>query len=175
MVYNLLVFGFIERRKDYKAVIDAVKDDPSYKLIISGMPRSGDLDLVRELEQHVETHTNILLIPTFVPKEAVFPQSDIIIIPYSYAFGFSGVIADAISYNKPFLASDLTVFRDITALYHFKIRVPLSSKNILDALHSLITDYDRARSELANLREIRVGKMLRAKLSKFIKRNKNEL
>jgi glycosyltransferase involved in cell wall biosynthesis len=154
MVYRLLVFGFIEPRKNCEAVIRAVGNNPEYLLTISGTGRGKRSSLIKNLEKLSSNFNNVIFNNSFAEKDDVFPNTDIVVMPYEYAFGFSGVIADSVRYCKPFLVSDLPIFRDLFSIYHYKIECPLTPTNIAKALDLITREYARAKLETHNLAQV---------------------
>lgn len=145
MAFRVLLFGFLEPRKNFRAVIEAMGSREGLELTISGEPRNGDQLIVDGIRAMTAHHPNVHFFPEYRQKSEAFSECDVVIIPYDYSFGFSGVIADAIHFGKPFLCSYLPNFKEVFDHYPYWMDLPLTPESVLAGLRRLEGRLDHAR------------------------------
>ena len=117
----ILCFGYIVKRKGLEYLIDAFeqvsKTHPDYVLAIAGGSLPGHEDYVKRLKRSVREKGLLeqIVFTSFV-KEAELQQllakSEFVVLPAIYSVSASGPLAQAISFHKPVIATELGVFRE---------------------------------------------------------------
>jgi len=116
----ILFFGAIDRYKGLdilvESFLDLLKQDPSYMLVIAGMPKHGERYLSESM-QSLHGHrqgSDFLLRPEFVPdgeRELYFAAADCLVLPYRDV-SQSGVLFLSYSFGLPVIATDVGSFRE---------------------------------------------------------------
>jgi glycosyltransferase involved in cell wall biosynthesis len=117
----ILFFGFLAGYKGVDLLLDAFQllDEKQYFLILAGgkpkrVEKNGAYNAWFErLESRIKRSQNILQ-TGFVPDDQIdlyFSASDVLVLPYLQMLSASGPMSFALSFGKPFLASD--VFREV--------------------------------------------------------------
>lgn len=104
----LLYFGYIDRHKGVDQLIDAIpivaKEIPDIKVIIAG---EGSLS---ECCSKIGDESYFEFINEFVPDDMVsdlFTRAKIVVLPYTYHQGLSGVLSIAFAFGKPVIVTDV--------------------------------------------------------------------
>ena len=104
----LLYFGYIDRHKGVDQLVKAVpivtKEVPDVKVIIAG---EGSLS---ECCNNIGNESYFEIINEFVPDERVpdlFTRAKIVVLPYTYHQGLSGVLSIAFAFGKPVVVTDV--------------------------------------------------------------------
>jgi len=104
----LLYFGYIDRHKGVDQLIDAIpivaKEIPDIKVIIAG---EGSLS---ECCSKIDDESYFEFINEFVPDDKVsdlFTCAKIVVLPYTYHQGLSGVLSIAFAFGKPVIVTDV--------------------------------------------------------------------
>ncbi len=117
----ILFFGFLAGYKGVDLLLDTFQllDENQYFLILAGgKPKRVEKDRsynawFEGLESRIKGSQNILQ-TGFVPDDQIdlyFSASDVLVLPYLQMLSASGPMSFALSFGKPFLASD--VFREV--------------------------------------------------------------
>ncbi|MDB4018434.1 glycosyltransferase [Aquiluna sp.] len=106
---NFLFFGLIRPYKGVGKLIDIIPQlsDLDVNLTIAG--EAWDKKIDTELRVLDETYSRFSYVPGFASEELkskLFRDADALILPYERATG-SGVLADAIGFNRPVIVSDV--------------------------------------------------------------------
>ena len=117
---NFLMVGTLEPRKGYALALDAFDrlwdDGQDVGLTIVGKPGWGVEHLVRRIEQHREYGKRLVWLKGISDErlQEAYASSDALIAA-SYAEGFGLPIVEAAHFGKAVIASDIPVFREVTA------------------------------------------------------------
>lgn len=151
----LTIFGFINRRKGYEAALDALARLPeNFILLIAGGPmRENDADrsYIKILEGMIEARrlSKRVKITGYVAKEAIssiMAATDICLAPFN-SDSASGAMSLCIGYNKPIIASDIPVNKEINERFPcLELFRSISSEDLADKIKSLINNDSRIRS-----------------------------
>ncbi|MBY6294539.1 glycosyltransferase [Nanohaloarchaea archaeon H01] len=153
---QLLVFGFIHPNKDFRSVMKSA-DYHDKKIVIAGS-ESKDYGMTPELKELAEGRENIELKLGYIPedeKDALFQQSDAVIIPYLYGTeeatreaSDSGVLREAMSYNRPVITSKTAIFQETFERYEVGKMTELSPRSIADSIGDLEENLETVRGEI---------------------------
>jgi len=154
----LLYFGYIDRHKGVDQLINAIpivaKEVPDVKVIIAG---EGSLS---ECCSKIDNESYFEIINEFVPDERVsdlFTRAKIIVLPYTYHQGLSGVLSIAFAFGKPVIVTDvgnLAEFADGCGL----VVPPNDSNSLANSIIHLINN-NELREKLSKASEMK-GKEL---------------
>lgn len=117
----ILFFGFLAGYKGVNLLLDAfelLEKDEYFLILAGGKPKRVENDegytkWFAEIEKRAKNDPNIM-ITGFVPDDQIsmyFSAADVLILPYLQMLSASGPMSFALSFEKPFLASD--VFREV--------------------------------------------------------------
>lgn len=145
---SILYFGYIGPHKGVEYLIEAIpliyKEIPSIKIIIAG---EGDLS---GCVKNKKNNSSFEIHNEFIPDSKVhefFERAKVVVLPYTYHQGLSGVMAIAFAFGKPLVVTDvgnLSQFAKNSALV-----VPsMDSKAISEAIIKLLKD-DKLRLKLS--------------------------
>jgi glycosyltransferase involved in cell wall biosynthesis len=106
-----LFFGLIDPRKNIEEFIESIKNLPkSFNIIIAGPPSpKGYEHNIQNLANKVGWEELVDIRPQFIPSQQImhyFRAADALILNYGSFPNASGVLAHAIEYNVPVIASD---------------------------------------------------------------------
>ena len=114
----LLTFGFVEEKKQYQDVIRALPKLPDVTYVIAGGLRDGEGERVVEECQELATDLEVadkVHFTGYVDEEevpVVFSAADAVVLPYNRV-SQSGVVNDALAYQRPVVASSLSAFEEL--------------------------------------------------------------
>lgn len=118
----LLTFGWVEEKKRYADVIQALPGLPSVTYLIAGPKRDEEgetvLDATFELAEDLGVRDRVRYLG-YVDEGRVpyvFSAADVVVLPYERV-SQSGVVNDALSYHRPVVATDLPAFEEIQDEY----------------------------------------------------------
>lgn len=162
----ILFFGFLAGYKGVNLLLDAFKllDQNKYFLILAGgkPKRVEKSKLYREwykkIEIIIKSNQNILR-TGFVPDEKIglyFSASDILVLPYLQMLSASGPMSFAISFEKPFLASD--VFKEV--LENDKIIFERNAESLKKTVEIFFENQDYFYDYIKNRRKERLWKVI---------------
>ncbi|MFC7047039.1 glycosyltransferase family 4 protein [Halobacteriaceae archaeon GCM10025711] len=158
----LLFFGNVIPQKGIETLVEAIprvaRDVPDVKLVVAGdgqiPPRARST--IREYSRHFELHNR------FIPNEQVrefFARAEAVVLPYheqaGSTKGHSGVLATAVSFGKPVVASTAGDFPSLVEQSGSGVVVPPRDPDRLATAIARVLDDDEARREMAaNSREM---------------------
>lgn len=139
----LLTFGFVEEKKRYQDVIQALPDFPDVTYFIAGGYRESKgrrhaeecRKLARELGVGNRVRFDGYVRDEDVP--IVFSAADIVVLPYGRV-SQSGVLNDALAHRKLVIASSLPAFREVEAEYGCLLTYE-NEPELKDTLQSVLT------------------------------------
>jgi glycosyltransferase involved in cell wall biosynthesis len=116
---TVLTFGFFSEHKNLPLLIQAVREihenDGDVKLVIAGSShpnRPGYLENIKK----TYGHESFILFTGYVPEQKLkelFEKSTVVVLPYLFSVGSSGVFHLACSFGKPIIISDLPDYKDM--------------------------------------------------------------
>lgn len=139
----VLYFGYIQENKGLEYLLKAmeiIRDSiPDVKLIIAG---EGDLtrysNLIEKLNKSLEIYND------FIPNNLVaklFSHADIVVLPYTYHKGYSGVLTIALSFGKPVIVTNVGDLPNIIENYREGIIIPpRNPKALANAIIRILED-----------------------------------
>lgn len=114
----ILTFGFVEEKKRYQDVIRVLPDLPNATYVIAGGFRDGEgqdvADECRNLAAELGVENRIRF-TGYVDSEdvpVIFSAADVVVLPYERV-SQSGVVNDALAYERPVVASSLPAFEEL--------------------------------------------------------------
>ncbi|UBM60101.1 glycosyltransferase [Marinilongibacter aquaticus] len=143
----LLVFGYIDDRKNIPNILKAVEklsreEQSNLCLLMVGKVAPNYQELVSQAIDKHKSNAQLLQIDSFVENcemEALFQQSDLVLRMNVNYFASSGIIGMAAKYNKPSLVSDYGIVAELTEKYALgKIADPLHIGQIKSALSDFL-------------------------------------
>jgi len=146
---EILYFGFIDRHKGLEYFIEAasiVSDKISdTKFTIAG---EGDLN---EITGNIEYPQSLEVNNSFIPDEKVaelFQRASLIVLPYTYHQGLSGILAIAFAFGKPVIVTDVGDLKEYSNGCGLVVP-PKDSKSLAEAIETMLLD-DDLRNKCAN-------------------------
>ena len=141
----VLFFGLLRPYKGLDTLLEAWQDVDGAELWIVGRPRGVDVAALR-----ARAGGAVRFVPRFVSElelPAFFRRADVVVLPYARTerLDFSGVLATALAFGRPIVASDVGGFGEVGAL---RLVAPGDPQALGDALQRLIDEPD-ARAQLA--------------------------
>lgn len=144
----ILNFGYVVRRKGLEYLIDAFegvsKKYDDYVLVITGGTLKGHEEYVESLKIIIgEKGLSDRIIFTSFVKETelrnLFMMSEFVVLPALYSISASGPLAQAISYHKPTIGTNIGVFREeVNDGVNGILCLPRDSKSLEKAILNLI-------------------------------------
>jgi glycosyltransferase involved in cell wall biosynthesis len=160
-IEKLLVFGFIHPNKDIKSVIESA-DHHDKQIIVAGS-ETQDYGIEEELEKAAENRENVELRLRYIPeeeKEQLFTETDAVIIPYLYGTeeatreaSDSGVLREAMSYQKPVITSETSIFKETFKKHKIGEITELEPEKIAEAIHNLENNLEKLNKEVNKFNE----------------------
>lgn len=112
--YKILFFGYILRRKGLEYLIKAEpyisKEIPNIKIIIAG---EGN---VTPYLKYIQDSSKFEIYNEYISDQMVaelFVRSDVVVVPYTFHLGHSGVLTIALSFGKPVIVTNVGDFPNI--------------------------------------------------------------
>jgi len=112
--YRILFFGYILRRKGLEYLIKAEpyvsKEVPNIKIIIAG---EGN---ITPYLKYIQDPSKFEIYNEYISDQMVaelFVQSDVVVVPYTFHLGHSGVLTIALSFGKPVIVTNVGDFPNI--------------------------------------------------------------
>jgi glycosyltransferase involved in cell wall biosynthesis len=135
----VLFFGLLRPYKGLETLLRAWRQIEGAELWIVGRPRMA-LAPLRELAP-----PGVRFVPEFVPEAqlpAYFRRADIVVLPYARTerLDQSGVLAAALAFGKPIVASDVGGFSEVARLGAARLVAPGDPEALAAALRTLIAD-----------------------------------
>ena len=145
----VLFFGYIQKNKGLEYFINAIhiasKKVPNIKAIIAG---EGDMSKYRKI---IEDKSKFEIHNRFIPNDIaayLFQRSKIIVLPYTYHQGHSGVLLTALSFGKPIIVTNVGSLPELVENGKYGIVVPPRDPEALaDAIIKILED-DRLRKKM---------------------------
>jgi glycosyltransferase involved in cell wall biosynthesis len=143
----VLFFGLLRPYKGLEVLLDAWRGIEGAELWIVGRPRVA-LEPLR-----ARAPRGVRFVPRFVQDSelpAYFRRADIVVVPYASTerFDFSGVMATALAFGRPTVASAVGGFSELAEAGAAQLVAPGDPSALHDALAGLLGDRDR-RARLA--------------------------
>jgi glycosyltransferase involved in cell wall biosynthesis len=143
----VLCFGLIRPYKGIENLLEAWRSVSGAELWIVGRPM---MDLV-PLERAAPP--NVRFVPRYVSEAeqaALFARAELVVLPYTRTerFDFSGVLATALGFGKPAVASDIGGFGEVAEVGGVRLVAPEDPRALAAALGELLDDR-AARERLA--------------------------
>jgi glycosyltransferase involved in cell wall biosynthesis len=140
----VLFFGLLRPYKGLDTLLQAWRDVTGAELWIVGRPRMA--------VPHTPDPT-VRFVPRFVSDgelAAFFRRADVVVLPYARTerVDFSGVLATALAFGRPIVASDVGGFGEVAACGAARLVPPGDPAALRDAVMALISDR-AARDRLA--------------------------
>lgn len=148
----ILTFGWVERKKRYKDVIEALPEFPSATFLIAGGKRDGEGEAVldsaieRARELGVEDQIEYIGYAEEQQVPTLFNAADVVVLPYERV-SQSGVVNDALAYQRPVITSDLSAFNELREEYGCLLTYG-SRQGLEEALAAVFED-ESVRTRLA--------------------------
>ncbi len=153
---NFLMVGTLEPRKGYAIALDAFDklwhEGQDVRLTIVGKPGWGVEHLVRRLEQHGEYGKRLIWLNGISDEklQETYAESNALIAA-SYAEGFGLPIVEAAHFGKAVIASDIPVFREVTASgQNCKFFTSGSSESLAQTIRSFLAADSSSSESLTN-------------------------
>jgi glycosyltransferase involved in cell wall biosynthesis len=152
----VLFFGLLRPYKGLEMLLQAWRDIGNAELWIVGRPRVALGPLKAIAPQGVR------FIPRFIQDSelpAYFRRADVVVLPYGRTerFDFSGVLATALAFGRPVLASDVGGFSEVADSGGAQLVPPGDPAALHDALAGLVDDRDRRERLAAGARAAAAG------------------
>jgi len=137
-----LFFGYIIRQKGLEYLIKAApvvaKEIPDFKVVIAG---EGNLSKYLRL---IHDSSRFEIYNDFIPNEVVarlFQRAKVVVLPYTYHGGHSGVLTIAFSFGKPVVVTDVGSFPELVEDKGEGLIVPSKdTKALAEAIIKLLKD-----------------------------------
>ncbi len=148
--YKILFFGYILRRKGLEYLIKAEpyisKKVPNVRIIIAG---EGD---ITPYLKYIKNKSKFEIYNKYIPDQMateLFVQSDIVVVPYTFHLGHSGVLTIALSFGKPVVVTNVGDFPNIirNGVEGFVVP-PRDPKALADAIIKILQD-DKLRKKMS--------------------------
>ena len=147
---SILFFGYIGKNKGIEYLIKAIpivsQEIPDIKVIIAG---EGDFSKYQKL---IKDNSKFEIYNEFIPNQLVpklFKRAKVIVLPYIYHQGHSGVLNIAFAFGKPTIVTNVGSLPDMVE--HGKAGIvvpPKDSKALAEAIVRLLED-DKLRKKLS--------------------------
>lgn len=140
----LLTFGWIESKKKYRDVFEAMQSLPEVEYLIAGEPRTeaGEtyLKKIKQLaaEYDIDDRVNFY---GYVPKEdisTVFSAADITVLPYDRV-SQSGVVNQALAHERPVITTTLPAFTELKEEYSC-LTTYTDSTDLTERIETILSD-----------------------------------
>lgn len=159
----ILCFGYVVRRKGIEYLIEAFEKIsetyPNYVLVLAGGTLKGQEDYVENLKEMVkEKELSDKIVFTSFIKESelrgLFRLSEFVVMPAIYSISASGPLAQAISYNKPIVGTNLgTLAEEIDDGIDGILCKPKDAKSLKEAIEKLIKTPNLIKNMSNNIKE----------------------
>ena len=146
----VLFFGYLGRNKGLEYLIEAIpivsQEIPDIKVIIAG---EGDFSKYQKL---IKDNSKFEIYNEFIPNQLVpklFKRAKVIVLPYTYHQGHSGVLNIAFAFGKPAIVTNVGSLPDMVE--HGKAGIvvpPKDSKALAEAIIKVLED-DKLRKKLS--------------------------
>ncbi|MEN9656358.1 MAG: hypothetical protein RL311_1339 [Bacteroidota bacterium] len=154
----VLIFGVIDERKNALNIIEALQAMPHSTLSTLTLMVVGTVaeSYKEQLQQAAQLATGLqtIVIDRFVNNtemEAIFQQSDLIMVTYIDFYVSSGVLGNAAKYNKPMVGSNYGLIGyQIQAFNMGKVVDPLDVQQLQHAMLTLLNDQNFKFTSQAN-------------------------
>jgi glycosyltransferase involved in cell wall biosynthesis len=148
----LLTFGWVEEKKEYADVVEALPDLPSATYLIAGGKRPGEgeavlestLDLARELG--VRDRVRYLGYVDEDRIDTLVSAADAVVLPYDRV-SQSGAVNDALAHRRPVVAAALPFFEELREEFGCLLSYD-DRAELVEALRAALDD-DATRERLA--------------------------
>jgi glycosyltransferase involved in cell wall biosynthesis len=152
----VLFFGLLRPYKGLEVLLEAWRGISGAELWIVGRPRIA-LEPLRARAPRA-----VRFVPRFVQDSelpAYFRRADIVVLPYAGTerFDFSGVLATALAFGRPVLASDIGGFSEIADVGAAELVAPDDPSALREGLAGLLADRDRRERLAAGARGAAAG------------------
>jgi glycosyltransferase involved in cell wall biosynthesis len=145
----VLLFGHIGPSKGLPTMLEAFKTinkkRSDVQLTIAG---DNHPNYPRYLDQYIQKAPSKVTFTGYVPETNlcnVFGKADVVVMPYSFATGTSGVFHLACGYGKPIVSSNLPEIRELVSDGASAILVPPDNANALaDAILEILNNHELA-------------------------------
>jgi len=150
---TLLFFGKIRPQKGLDVLLKAM-EEVNCNLIVAGKVKYGDS--FKEYDKLIsEKRINCVKELGHIPEKRVnelFQACDVVVLPYKYFHSMSGVFIQALQYQKPIIATDVSGFREFCDKYDIGlICEPNDVESLKGVLQSIITNktiYQQLKSNI---------------------------
>jgi glycosyltransferase involved in cell wall biosynthesis len=169
----VLFFGFLAGYKGIDLLLDAFElldKDKYYLILAGGKPKRVEKNRVynewyKKIEARINNNDNILQTGFVLDKdiELYFSVADVVVLPYLQMLSASGPMSFALSFKKPFLASD--VFREV--LKNEKVIFERNEKSLKKVTEKFFEDQDFFDDYIKNKRSERMWKIVSKKTFKL--------
>jgi glycosyltransferase involved in cell wall biosynthesis len=144
----VLFFGLLRPYKGLGTLLDAWGEALDAQLRIVGQPRMPLEPLRRRAA------TSVSFAPRFVSDgqlAACFRRADLVVLPYAHTerFDQSGVLATALAFGKPVLASDIGGFSELAATGAVRLTRPGDLSGLRSSLQGLLAAPDELEAMAA--------------------------
>lgn len=144
----VLFFGFLAGYKGVNLLLNAfdlLNKDKYFLILAGGKPKRVENDesyeqWFKRIKKRIKNYENILM-TGFVPDDQIalyFSAADVLVLPYLQMLSASGPMSFALSFEKPFLASD--VFREV--LENDQIIFQRNKENLKNAIEKFFEKKD---------------------------------
>jgi glycosyltransferase involved in cell wall biosynthesis len=152
----VLFFGLLRPYKGLEVLLDAWREIDDAELWIVGRPRVA-LGPLR-----ARAPRGVRFIPRFVADSelpAYFRRADVVVLPYTATerFDFSGVMATALAFGRPIVASEIGGFSELAEVGAAQLVPPGDRAALRDAVVGLLADRDRRERLAAAARAAATG------------------
>lgn len=143
----VLFFGLLRPYKGIEVLLEAWRGLAGAELWIVGRPRMALEPLL------AKAPSGVRFVPRFVADAelpAYFHRADVVVLPYlrTERLDFSGVLATALAFGRPVVASDIGGFSEVADAGGLRLVAPGQAEALREAIGELIAD-SAARERLA--------------------------
>jgi glycosyltransferase involved in cell wall biosynthesis len=152
----VLFFGLLRPYKGLEVLLEAWRGVAGAELWIVGRPRIA-IDPLKALAPK-----GVRFVPRFVQDSelpAYFRRADVVVLPYNHTerFDFSGVLATALAFGRPIVASDIGGLSEVAEAGAAALVPPDDASALRDTLSGLLADRDRRELLAAGARAAAAG------------------
>jgi glycosyltransferase involved in cell wall biosynthesis len=135
----VLFFGLLRPYKGLEVLLDAFEGIEGAELWIVGRPRIA----IEPLQARAPN--GVRFVPRFVSDSelpAYFRRADVVVLPYTRTerFDFSGVLATALAFGRPVVASDIGGFSEVAEVGAARLVAPNDPAALHEGLASVLQD-----------------------------------